>query len=56
MTIDVYGVKITFCSTHHVNHSIGATFIWPNGEKTYGEYSSIKDAINNAIAERGNRS
>ena len=48
MNVQINNIKVEFNRTHHANHKIGATFIRPDGKKTYGEYTSIKDAMDHA--------
>lgn len=52
MTITVKDVKVDIQRTHHENHWVGATFTWPDGKKTYGEYRSLKEALDRAVRGR----
>ena len=45
LTIQVKDVRIDFHATHHANYQWGATFTWPSGKKTYGEYRTVGEAI-----------
>lgn len=48
MTVTINNVRVDIKRTHHANHWVGATFTWPDGKKTYGEYQSLKEALDKA--------
>lgn len=45
MILHVQDVKVDFRATHHANYQWGATFTWPDGKKSYGEYQTVGEAI-----------
>jgi len=49
MVVEVGGVKVEFKRIHNP-HSVGATFTRPDGTKSYGEYRSVKEALNEVRA------
>lgn len=54
MILNIKGVQVKINQVRHINYCIGATFEWPNGKKTYGEFRNIGEVVNSVLKNKEN--